>query len=394
MTEGIWMRDYTYELPEERIASVPLDQRDSAKLLTFRNGDVGHSTFSQLPDLLDTNSTLYFNDTRVIPARLLFRKETGAAIEVLLMTPVDPSLAHISMSAKGRCSWRCIIGNLKRWTGGLALQIGSGSSLLHADLIDKANNIIEFTWTPRDLTFAEILQQVGDIPLPPYIHRSTTVEDKVRYQTVYAHHDGAVAAPTAGLHFTTAVTEGLKRKGINSDFITLHASAGTFLPVKAENAVEHRMHEEQVIVSRQNIINLLSGRKVVAVGTTTLRTLESLYWFGCKLDNDPSAPFDIQQEEPYSGEVKAIDTQRSLQNVLARLGTDESIYGKTSIFIRPGYTFHVCDSLITNFHQPGSTLLLLVAAFAGQSWKTIYREALTHGYRFLSYGDSSLIHRS
>jgi S-adenosylmethionine:tRNA ribosyltransferase-isomerase len=394
MGESVWMRDFTYELPDDRIATIPLERRDSAKLLVFKNGAINHAIFSQLPDLLSVESILFFNDTRVIPARLQFRKETGAAIEVLLLTPVDPPLAQASMTARGRCKWACVVGNLKRWKPHTTLRLRSGLFELEATLLDNDSNIVEFKWTPADETFASILQQTGDTPLPPYIHRETTSDDKHRYQTVYAHHDGAVAAPTAGLHFTPEVEASLKKKGIECDYLTLHVSAGTFLPVKTDNALKHHMHEEQVVITRSNIINLLSDKRVVSVGTTSMRTLESLYWFGCMLEQDPKSDFSISQDDPYSGILRPLAKHRALENVLKRMGSEDSIHGRTSIFIRPGYTFQVCDSLITNFHQPGSTLLLLVAAFAGPNWKSIYDAALQHGYRFLSYGDSSLIHRS
>jgi S-adenosylmethionine:tRNA ribosyltransferase-isomerase len=394
MGDGVWMSDYTYELPENRIAAIPLERRDSAKLLVFRDGKIEHSGFSQLSDFLNVDSLLFFNDTRVIPARLQFTKETGAKIEVLLLSPLDPPLPQESMAAKGRCTWDCIIGNVKRWKPQSTLHIRSGLIELEAALLDKDKNTVEFKWNLADLPFAEILRMVGDTPLPPYIQRATTLDDRDRYQTVYAHHDGAVAAPTAGLHFTAEVQDALKKKGIESDYITLHVSAGTFLPVKTENALEHHMHEEQVVITRQNVLNLLKGKDVVCVGTTSLRTLESLYWFGCLLEKNPVAPFIISQDDPYSGVLVSIDKVRAFENVLKRIGSSDAIHGRTSIFIRPGYTFHVCDSLITNFHQPGSTLLLLVAAFAGPTWKSIYEQALQHGYRFLSYGDSSLIQRS
>jgi S-adenosylmethionine:tRNA ribosyltransferase-isomerase len=385
------MRDYTYQLPEDRIASFPLERRDQAKLLVYRDGRIDHAAFSQLSDYLEPDSLLFFNDTRVIPARLLFHKATGAQIEVLLLAPLDPALQLLSMTTTGRCVWRCIIGNLKRWNESTPLLLQTDSVALTAALVNRDTGVVEFSWTPEDMTFASVLDKLGGVPLPPYLNRQATEADRGRYQTLYAHHDGAVAAPTAGLHFTDEVLASLSHKGITSDFLTLHVSAGTFLPVKTDNAKNHTMHEEQVIVTRQNIVNLLREKKVVSVGTTTMRTLESLYWYGCLLEKDPSAPFHITQEMPYSGNVNAVTTQRSFQNVLRRLGASDQIHGSTSIFIHPGYSFHVCDALITNFHQPGSTLLLLVAAFAGSGWKNIYNEALTNHYRFLSYGDSSLI---
>jgi S-adenosylmethionine:tRNA ribosyltransferase-isomerase len=384
------MRDYSYDLPDNRIAEFPLTPRDSAKLLIWRAGVTTHARFAQLADFLDSSSILFFNDTRVIPARIHFKKDTGAQIEVLLMAPVTPPLTQPIMSSKGNCQWRCLIGNLKRWSERVTLTLQVKAVTLHAVLVDRDKGIVQFEWTP-EITFAEVLEKIGDTPLPPYIHRSTTDEDRGRYQTVYARHKGAVAAPTAGLHFTDDVIRSLTEKNIQTDFLTLHVSAGTFLPVKTEDALAHRMHEEQIVVTRTNILNLLSGKKVVAVGTTSMRTLESLYWFGCLLAADPEAPFEIPQDIPYLPHIIKLSVYDSLQNVLQRMSQRETIQGRTSIFIRPGYTFQVCDSLITNFHQPGSTLLLLVAAFAGPGWKSIYEEALKKGYRFLSYGDSSLI---
>lgn len=385
------IHDYSYDLPPDRIASHPLKNRDESKLLVYRNGIIEHSRFSQIVDFLDVNSILFFNDTKVIPARLHFRKETGAWIEVMLLSPVQPALAHASMSATGSCTWSCAIGNQKKWNSGTALESKSGEIVLTARLVDAAMGTVGFAWTPSDMTFAEVIHALGDTPLPPYIKRETTTEDIDRYQTVYAHHQGAVAAPTAGLHFTETVMQAIRARDIANDFVTLHVSAGTFLPVKHENALEHTMHEEQLVITRKNLMNLLSGKKVTAVGTTTLRTLESIYWYGCKLEHQPDAVFTIRQEDPYR--LERVTVARSVENVLASMKAADQLCGTTSIYIRPGYTFQVCDALVTNFHQPGSTLMLLVAAFIGKSWKPVYDEALSHGYRFLSYGDSSLLFR-
>jgi S-adenosylmethionine:tRNA ribosyltransferase-isomerase len=390
--DHISILDYSYDLPADRIALYPLENRDESKLLVYKDGSIRHEKFIQVVDFLDVKTILFFNDTKVIPARLQFRKETGAIIEVMLLGPLQPALAHASMKATGSCVWKCVIGNQKRWANELLLTRKSGPVTLTAKLADALNGIVEFQWSPVDMTFAEVLHVLGSTPLPPYIKREATSHDIERYQTVYAQHDGAVAAPTAGLHFTQQVMDAIGRKGIKHDFVTLHVSAGTFLPVKQENALEHTMHEEHVVITRDNILNLLSGRQVVAVGTTTLRTLESVYWYGCMLERNPHAQFNIEQEYPYSS-IESIGKEKSLHNVLDVMNADH-LNGKTSIFIRPGYTFQVCDALITNFHQPGSTLMLLVATFIGKQWKTVYNEALSHDYRFLSYGDSSLLFKS
>lgn len=331
------------------------------------------------------------NDTRVIPARLRFRKASGAAIEVFLLNPIAPStLVQQAMLARATATWQCTIGNLKRWTPGTTLELRLQNETITAELIDRQQGLVRFTWT-GSASFAEIIGQAGETPLPPYLKREVEAGDKSRYQTVYAAHEGAVAAPTAGLHFTSELLEKLKEKDVVPARVTLHVGAGTFMPVKTSNAIDHTMHEEQVVVDRSLIEQLLSGRKIVSVGTTSLRVLESIYWYGCKLEVDKNAEFVITQTDPY-GVIQEIETRKSLQNVLARAG-DRQLLGRTSIYIYPGYGFHLCDALITNFHQPGSTLMLLVAAFIGDDWKKVYREALDNGYRFLSYGDSSLLIR-
>lgn len=394
MRPTISIKDFTYTLPEERIAHFPLEKRDESKLLVYQQGTISHAQFKSLTNFLPDNSTLFFNNTRVIQARLLFQKETGATIEIFLLQPEHPSklLAEI-MTAKGICRWQCAIGNLKRWKHGkLTKQLDDLE--LQAILIDRDQGIVEFSWKPEQKSFSEVIAQAGLTPLPPYIKRNVDKEDEVRYQTIYSKADGAVAAPTAGLHFTDDVLKSVKEKGIKTDFLTLHVSAGTFQPVTTENALEHPMHEEQVIVTRENIDSLLDeSRVIIAVGTTSMRTLESLYWFGVKLLNDPHAQFSITQNDPYQHTQPLPDkgtALRAVKNFLDQHSID-SITGATSIYIYPGYTFRICKGLITNFHLPGSTLMLLVAAFVGDDWKKIYDEALHNQYRFLSYGDSSLL---
>lgn len=390
----IKISDYWYDLPEDRIALHPLAQRDASKLLFYNKGEITHEKFTQLSDLLTSNDLLFFNDTKVIPARFNFEKETGGTIEVFLLQPVYPSsLVPSALACTKRTMWKCTIGNVKRWTMGKALQKQIGDVTVNVTLIDRKNGYVEFTWSPPTLSFAEILHMAGAVPLPPYIKRSVEKSDEERYQTVYSHFEGAVAAPTAGLHFTDRVLADLKAKSVVTDFLTLHVSAGTFQPVKTENAVDHTMHEEQIIIRKRNLVNLLKADKqVIAVGTTAMRTLESLYWYGALLLKDPQAEFQIDKLLPYQFKNPP-RPQAAFQAVLKSMEEQrvEEILGRTSIYILPGYPFRVCKGLITNFHQPGSTLMLLVAATIGKDWKQVYEAALANDYRFLSYGDSSFL---
>lgn len=387
--------DYTYELPADRIAMHPLPERDASKLLVYRHGKIEHADFKSLADYLPDNATLYFNNTRVIRARLLFKKSTGAAIEIFLLHPVEPSaeLAQ-AMKAQGESTWHCSIGNLKRWKDNTELVSEFGPVKLKAHLTNRSASLVKLSWNPATYSLVEILEHAGAMPLPPYIKRPGKPDDAVRYQTVYSTHEGAVAAPTAGLHFTNAVFESLKSKSIQTDFLTLHVSAGTFMPVKTDDALQHEMHNEQIVINRKNIISLLQNdRFVVAVGTTSMRTLESLYWYGVKLLQNLESAFSVSQSDPYQSYTTLPSSQEALQTVLNRLdqtGTD-ILTGNTSIYIYPGYRFKICRGLITNFHLPASTLILLTAAFVGDDWKQIYAEALQQDYRFLSYGDSSLL---
>jgi S-adenosylmethionine:tRNA ribosyltransferase-isomerase len=392
MQPPISISEFTYSLPDDRIAYHPLADRDLSKLLHYQAGQIQHRIFRELPELLPTDSILFFNDTKVIPARLNLKKDTGAEIEIFLINPIEPStLLQMAMLAKGSAQWKCTIGNLKRWTDGVVLKKQTSQGDFNATLINRTEGIVQFDW-PYTLSFAEIIHAFGATPLPPYIKREAEQKDLDRYQTVYSHFEGAVAAPTAGLHFTDEVLKKIQHKGIATDFLTLHVSAGTFQPVKTENALEHTMHSEQVVISKNNIRNLLSGKKVIAVGTTSLRSLESLYWYGVQLLKDATAPFIIDQHLPYE-EQTLPSVEESLQCILSHLESHqlETITGQTSIYIFPGYSFKVVKGLITNFHQPGSTLMLLVAALVGNDWKKIYDAALQNDYRFLSYGDSSLL---
>lgn len=393
MNPEININDYTYDLPESRIAIHPLAQRDQSKLLVYSHGNILHKTFTDLPNLLPENAVIFFNDTRVIPARLLFKKSTGAAIEIFLLNPVDPANVQLAMQTTHAISWTCMIGNLKRWPKNVLLQKQHGAFTLNAELLNREENIVRLSWEPASASFAEIVSQAGVTPLPPYIRRKPEPQDRTSYQTVYSHYDGAVAAPTAGLHFTEHVLAEIARKRITTDFLTLHVSAATFQPVKTERAAEHPMHCEQVTVSRENIENAISKESIVAVGTTSMRTLESLYWFGVKLMKDPAAEFKVDKMDPYHTYPSLPSKEKALDAILNKmiLENNESITGETSIYILPGYTFRVCNALITNFHQPRSTLMLLVAAFVGSDWRKIYDQALNNNYRFLSYGDSSLL---
>lgn len=388
---SIKISDYTYELPDDRIALHPLAERDQSKLLIYREGKISHAVFSQLSDFLPSNSILFFNNTKVIPARLFFKKESGAAIEVFLLNPILPSpIVSLAMGVKEKCQWHCAIGNLKRWKDDFELKTSSDKLVLNARLVNRERGIVEFRWN-LPISFSEVVQKNGAIPLPPYIKRKAQAEDTERYQTVYSKADGAVAAPTAGLHFTEKVFQSLHDKNIQTEYLTLHVSAGTFQPVKAENATEHTMHAEQVVVTRDNVQQLLSQKTKIAVGTTSLRTLESIYWYGVKLKGDPTSEFVIRQEDAY--QLSPIHKTEALNAILNKMDREKSnqILGETSIYILPGYNFKLIDALITNFHQPGSTLMLLVAAFIGEDWKKVYTEALGREYRFLSYGDSSLL---
>lgn len=396
--EKIALAEYTYDLPEDRIAMYPLANRSESNLLVYKSGEIEHKKFNSLPTELDDKATLFFNNTKVIPARLHFQKDTGALIEIFLLEPVAPTRdIAASMLVKNTCVWKCMVGNFKKWKGDtrltLPLTITSEEIDLHATIHDREEKLIEFSWT-GDSSFVDIIEAAGKVPLPPYINREVDKEDHDRYQTIYSAHEGAVAAPTAGLHFTNEVIAQLKEKGITLDYLTLHVSAGTFQPVKEENALDHPMHSEQVVISIQNLETLLQSKQVISVGTTSMRTLESLYWFGVKILKEKDYTFQIPKLYPYQHadfdlpsmkeSIGAVKDYMTAQNI-------SQINGHTEIFIFPGYTFRVCDGLVTNYHLPGSTLILLVAAFVGEDWRTIYKEALENNYRFLSYGDSSLL---
>jgi S-adenosylmethionine:tRNA ribosyltransferase-isomerase len=391
------INEYIYDLPEIRIAKFPLPKRDDDRLLQYKNGVITHDRFYNVDKHIDTNSTLVFNNTRVIPARLYFKKETGAIIEIFLLEPIAPSALVVeAMQAYGKATWVCTIGNVKKWGVQNSLLLQVSNVEVKATLLNKEKGIVEFEWTTQH-SFAEIISLIGNTPLPPYLKREATPEDRERYQTIYSQHHGAVAAPTAGLHFTENVFNNLQAKQIRKEFVTLHVSAGTFMPVKTNNALEHTMHSEQIIVEASVIKNLIETKnKIIVVGTTSMRTIESLYWMGLRCINKKTDYQFVTQHEPYlSNEQQKTDPKVALQALYDQLIEEEKelLIGETSIYIHPGYEFTLCDGLITNFHQPGSTLMLLIAAFVGEDWKKIYAEALANNYRFLSFGDSSLLWR-
>ena len=392
-------KQYTYELPEELIAKFPSAERGKSRMLAFRNKTISHHIFSDIGDFIDEGSLLMFNNTKVIPARLLFHKQTGALIEVFLLEPVLPGrVMSEAMNAKGSVAWKCMIGNAKKWKDGQILNktvpIGNREVSITAEITDRQAQLVSIKWSDDSYTFSEIVEAMGKVPLPPYIDREVDRNDSERYQTVYSKVEGAVAAPTAGLHFTTEIIDSLSKKSIKTDEVTLHVSAGTFQPLKAENLEDHPMHSEQIIITRQNLLNLIAAPTVIAVGTTSMRTLESTYWYGVKLIHGEGTSFFVEKLSPYhSDELPA--AEEAFQAVIAQMDLlkTDLLVGETEIFIFPGYEFKVCDGLITNFHLPGSTLILLVAAFIGERWKEVYNEALQNQYKFLSYGDSSILFR-
>jgi S-adenosylmethionine:tRNA ribosyltransferase-isomerase len=394
------MGDFWYDLPDERIAKYPLAQRDQSKLLYWNGNGPVHEHFYQLPDHFSGNEVLFFNNTKVIPARLYFRKETGALIEIFLLGPIAPAVVDVAMLQTAQCDWACTIGNLKTWKNGIVLErtleIAGQNIQLSAALLDAPSMHVRFTWT-GNLPLTSILEAAGQTPIPPYLQRAAEESDRHTYQTVYSKKDGAVAAPTAGLHFTPEIMGALAHKGVDLQEVTLHVSAGTFKPVKVENAMDHDMHFEQVVVRRTNVEALLHGKKVVCVGTTAMRTLESLYWYGLKLLLDKNAACSIEKTDAYTlpAQFGAMPTvQAAMTAILEKMDAEgqQELQGITQLYIMPGYTFRVCEVLVTNFHQPGSTLLLLVAAFIGEkNWRTVYDAAMASGYRFLSYGDSSYL---
>jgi len=391
--------EYKYDLPQERIARYPLPQRDASKLLVWDGKNISDRVFNDLPSLLDPNNLLVFNNTRVIRARLLFFKESGAAIEIFCLEPNAPHDFSQNLASAGPVEWKCLIGNLKRWKSGMLrgqFMHGGSCKTLFAEKLEAEGDTftVRFSWDDDRVSFGEVLEVMGHVPVPPYLGRNDEESDAETYQTVYARVDGSVAAPTAGLHFTPAVLKGLKDRSIGIAEITLHVSAGTFRPVKSEMISDHLMHTEHFFVTRDTL-QALRGRKTTAVGTTTVRTLESIYWLGIKCAEGrwPAEGIPhVSQWEPYNNDT-LVTPESALGHLVEMMEQKKTdvLEATTGLIIVPGYRFRTISGMITNYHQPGSTLLLLVAAFTGEAWKELYSHALSAGYRFLSYGDSMLL---
>ena len=399
--KDIQIKDYSYELPDERIAKFPLSKRDESKLLVYNRGEITSDIFKNITRYIPENSLMIYNNTRVIQARLHFHKETGALIEVFLLEPYSPCDYEQIFQQRGQCSWVCMIGNLKKWKEGelcRVIEVGDKAVRLAVTRGEEiqTGHICTFEWD-ADVSFAEILEAVGELPIPPYLNRKTEESDKATYQTVYSKIKGSVAAPTAGLHCTNSVLQDIDAHNVIREEVTLHVGAGTFRPVKAEKIEGHEMHREFISVKRSTVESLVKhGCKAVAVGTTTVRTLESLYYIGCKLLRNIDLTENelvVGQWEPYENDKPMPETQDALNAVLRWMDKNgrSCIQSSTKIIIVPGYTYHVVSRLITNFHQPQSTLLLLVSAFIGNDWRKVYDYALKNDFRFLSYGDSSIL---
>ena len=411
-TQHIHISDYDYPLPDERIAKYPLAERDTSKLLLYRNGEVKEDTFFNLPNYLPKGALMVFNNTKVIQARLHFHKSTGALIEVFCLEPHTPADYQLSFAQTGSVTWTCLIGNLKKWKEGRlerSIKVGGKELTLTAERlgISGTGHEVRFAWDDNTVSFSEVLDAIGELPIPPYLNRDTEESDLRTYQTVYSKIKGSVAAPTAGPHFTERVLKAIDEKGIERNEVTLHVGAGTFKPVKSEEIAGHTMHAEWIAVKRESIERLIAhGGWCIAVGTTSVRTLESLYYMGVKLAMNPDAQEEdlhVNQWEPYDlphneeGLVivggKAVTAAEAIGHLLHWLDAAklDVLHSSTQIIIAPGYTYKIVDKLITNFHQPQSTLLLLVSAFVKGDWRKIYDYALAHDFRFLSYGDSSLL---
>lgn len=404
--KSIQIKDYNYNLPDERIAKFPLKNRDNSKLLIYNKGGISHDVFHNISSHLPSGELMVFNNTRVIQARIFFHKLTGALIEVFLLEPASPSDYELMFQSRGKCSWVCMIGNLKKWKEGKLSRVISVSGKDVTISVERKQEVhtghwIDFEWNDDSVSFAEIIDVCGELPIPPYLNRKTEESDKTTYQTVYSKIKGSVAAPTAGLHFTPEVLADLDAKGIEREELTLHVGAGTFKPVKADHIEGHEMHTEYISVRRHTIERLLAhGSRCIAVGTTSVRTLESLYYMGVKLTAEPSlteTELHINQWDPYEGDVfeksKDVTTEQAFEALLKWY--DENgvavLHSSTQIIIAPGYDYHVVKALVTNFHQPQSTLLLLVSALLKGDWHRVYDYALANDFRFLSYGDSSLL---
>ena len=397
--QEIAIAEYDYPLPDERIAKYPLAERDTSKLLLYKGGEIREEKFANLPNFIPQGALMVFNNTRVIQARLRFRKETGAQIEVFCLEPEQPSDYQLMFQETKECVWQCLVGNSSRWKSGVLSQVieidGMQVTLSVERVSSAAVNLVRFFWD-GGFTFAQLLEAAGELPIPPYLNRKTEESDMSTYQTVYSKVKGSVAAPTAGLHFTPAVLGALDAAGVQRGEVTLHVGAGTFKPVKSELIADHEMHEEYIEVQRGLIERIIAaGGAAVAVGTTSVRTLESLYFLGERVSENPAieeSELCVEQWEPYNREhtLSTVEALTALLQWLDAKGLDR-VHSHTRIMIAPGYTFRIVKAIVTNFHQPKSTLLLLVSAFIGGNWRKVYDFALENGFRFLSYGDSSLL---
>lgn len=400
IAENIRMIEYTYPLPEERIAKYPLKERDRSKLLIYRNGQISHDCFKNLVDYLNSGSLLVFNETKVIRARLEFRKETGARIEIFCLEPYSPADYNLAFEASYSVTWRCIVGNLRKWKKqalNRTITTNEFKFKLFAEKVAEKDGeqIIKFSWNNKKISFGEILEITGLTPIPPYLNRDSEEIDNNRYQTIYSKNRGSVAAPTAGFHFTNTILKELDRKKIDRAQVTLHIGTGTFKPVKSFTARGHKMHTERFFISQPELLKLAENKQIIPVGTTSLRTIESLYWLGSKIRQNPTINPDnltINQWEPYDQDI-SLSRNEIIETLLEFLDKNgkAKIEASTEIMIIPGYKFRMTDGLITNYHQPHSTLLLLIAAYVGEDWKKIYQYSLKNRFRFLSYGDSSLL---
>ncbi len=392
--------DFTYSLPDDRIALHPAAERDASKLLVYKNGIITDLIYKDIGSVIPQDSMLVFNRTKVVHARLLFRKETGSTIEIFCLEPAQNIDIQSAMLQKSTAQWKCLIGGAKKWRENTSLKINHTAPdfCLEVTLVEKhtAYYTVQLTWDNPELTFAEILHFAGKVPLPPYINRASEIKDENRYQTIFATDEGSVAAPTAALHFTPGILKELTAKDIALTYVTLHVGAGTFMPVKSDDMQGHEMHAEWIDVNKATIENLLHHKgKIIPVGTTSLRTIESLYHIGNKLKNGLEVDWNglaVKQWDPYESTPQS-SKEEALNAILTHLDSTskDRIVTRTQILIAPGYTFKIAAGLITNFHQPQSTLLLLVSALIGDAWQTIYNHALNHNYRFLSYGDGSLL---
>lgn len=396
----IKISDFNYDLPDEKIAYFPMEIRDESKLLVYNNKVIQDSTFKDISSFLSHQDVLVFNNSKVIHARIIVYNVTGARIEIFCLEPIYPtSVISQSFEQKKEVTWKCFVGNAKKWKSPISFQVNVGNQVINIistkQVCDESSFLVTFSWK-EDISFSEWLDAYGKMPLPPYIKREATESDENRYQTIYAKHDGSVAAPTAGLHFTDDVFNSLKEKGIESFWVTLHVGAGTFKPVSTTFVNDHYMHQEQIIVSKEMIQKLIdyNGKRIISVGTTVVRTLESIFIMGAKIFLELENPFSVKQWEVYDNELKIAEVSKleALESILHYLNKNElnNLVGETALMIIPGYRHKIAEGIITNFHQPQSTLLLLISSYLGEDWKKIYRHAIDHNYRFLSYGDSNL----